>query len=92
MPTIRRRVELRAGPLVVLLARLPRVVPFLVAVVLVVTGLLLGGVAGAVLLGLLGLLTGVLLCLSWPAIEPGARALRVAVVVLVLGRAVSFLL
>ena len=46
----RRRVELQAGPLVVLMAKLPRVVPFLVVLGLLVAGLLIGGGTGAILL------------------------------------------
>ena len=90
MTTPRRRVELWAGPLVVLLARLPKIVPFLVVMGLLVTGLLLEGLAGAVLLGVVGLLAAQLLLLSWPALEPPARVLRTAVVALVLVRAVTF--
>jgi hypothetical protein len=77
---------------VVLLSGLPRAVPFLLIAVLLVAGLLLQGVAGAVLLLLLALLLGSLLALSWPALQPGPRVLRVAVVAVVAVRALSFLL
>ena len=43
----RRRVELQAGPLVVLMAKLPRVVPFLVVLALLVAGLLIQGLGRA---------------------------------------------
>lgn len=87
----RRRVELTAGPLVVLMARLPRVVPFLLVLALVIGGLLTQGVVGAVLLGVLALLLAVLLLLAWPRLDPAARLLRVAVIALLVVRAVSFL-
>jgi hypothetical protein len=90
--SFRRRVELQAGPLVVLLAKLPRVVPFLVVLGLLVAGLLVGGGLGAVLLGLLATLLAVLLFLAWPALESQGRLIRGLVVVVVAARAVSFLL
>jgi hypothetical protein len=89
--TFRRRVELQAGPLVILLARLPRAVPFLVVAGLLVGGLLTQGVVGGVLLVALAALLGTLLFLSWPALQPAARVLRSAVVALVVFRAVIFL-
>lgn len=87
----RRRVEQQAGPVVVLMARLPRFVPFLVVAVLLVAGLLLQGVAGGVLLLVLAVLLSLLLVLSWPALQPGPRVLRVFVVGLVVLRALSYL-
>lgn len=74
----------------VLLNRLPRFVPFLVVAALLVSGLVVKGVLGAVLLLVLATLLGSLLALSWPALQPGPRLLRVAVVGLVAVRAVSF--
>jgi hypothetical protein len=89
--SFRRNVERRIGPFVALAAQLPRWVPFLVVGALVVSGLLLQGVAGAVILLLLVLLLGALLFLSWPALQPPARLIRLAVLVLLLVRAVLFL-
>lgn len=90
--SFRRRVELKAGPLVVLLARLPRIVPFAVVLGLLVAGLLVEGTGGAALLAILALLLAVLLFLAWPALQQQARFLRVLIVVLVLARAVTFVL
>jgi hypothetical protein len=90
--SFRRQLELRAGPVVVLLARLPRVVPFLVVLGLLVAGLLVGGAVGALLLGVLALLMALLLLLGWPALEPQGRLLRALVVAVVAVRAVSLLL
>jgi len=87
----RRAVELKAGPILVLVAKLPKVVPFLAVLALLLAGLFAEGLTGALLLGLLGLVLGVLLYLAWPALEQPARVLRGLIVVLVLARAVSFL-
>lgn len=89
--SFRRNFERRIGPLVALVGQLPRWVPFLVVAGLLVGGLLAQGVVGAVLLLALGLLLTSLLVLSWPALQPAARLLRVAVVALVVVRAGSFL-
>jgi len=78
------------GPLVVLFAKLPRAVPFLLVAVLLVAGLLVKGAVGGVLLLVLAALLGSLLLLSWPALQPGPRLLRLGVVLLVAVRAVSF--
>ncbi len=87
----RRRVELRAGPAVVLLGRLPKVVPFLVVLVLLVAGLLVKGPVGALLLGVLVLLLSLITFLAWPALQPQGRVIRVVVLALVIGQAVLFL-
>lgn len=90
MTSFRRRVELKAGPLVVLLHRMPRVVPFLLVAALLLGGLGLKGVAGAVLLLVLATLLGALLLLSWPALPPPARMLRVATLALLVGAAINY--
>ncbi len=92
MPSLRRRIELQAGPLLVLLARLPKVVPFLLVLALLLSGLLLGGLVGGVLLLLLSALLALLVVVAWPALPPQGRVVRVAVTALVAVRAVSFVL
>lgn len=87
----RRRVELRAGPVLVVLGRLPKIVPFAVVLGLLVAGLLVGGPVGALLLGILALLLAVLLFLAWPALQPQPRFLRLLIVALVTARALTFL-
>ena len=91
MTTPRRQLEVKLGPVIVLLARLPRIVPFLVVLGLLLGGLLLQGVAGALLLLVLSALLGVLLSLAWPALPERARLIRLAVVVVLAVRAVLFL-
>ncbi len=73
---LRRSVELRSGPVLVLLSRQPKLLIPIVSLVLLIGGLALGGPAGAVLLLLLLLLVGWLSYLSWPAVPPPARAVR----------------
>lgn len=74
-----------------LLGRMPRWVPFVVVAVLLVGALVAQGLLGGVLLLVLAALLAVLLTLSWPALQPAARLLRLAVVALVAVRAVVFL-
>ncbi len=87
----RRAVELRLGPVVVLLSRLPRAAPFLFVLALLLGGLAAHGPLGAVLLLVLAALLGLLLFLAWPALDAASRAIRSAVVALVVVRAVLFL-
>lgn len=91
MTTFRRRVELRAGPLLVLLARLPRIVPFLLVFGLLLGGLFVKGVVGALLLGGVAVLLGLLLFLGWRALDQRSRVLRLAVLLLVAARGLTFL-
>lgn len=86
----RRRVETSLGPLVVVLSRLPRAVPFLVVLALLLTGLAAGGVVGTVLLLVLAALMAVLLFLGWPRLTPQDRLLRGVVLALVVVRALTF--
>ena len=90
-PSSRRAVELRLGPVVVLLSRLPRAAPFLFVLALLLGGLTARGLLGAVLLLVLAALLGLLLFLAWPALDAASRAIRSAIVVLVVVRAVLFL-
>lgn len=75
-----------------LLHRLPRFVPFLVVLALLVGGLLAGGVLGGVLLLVLAALLGTLLAFGWPALDAQGRLLRSAVLGLVVVRGLLFLL
>ena len=69
----------RGGPMV------PGEGPFTAAVVL-------GGVLGALLLGLLALGVAGLLAATWPRLTPGARAVRVLVLVVLVAIAVGLVL
>ena len=92
MTTWRRQVERKAGPALVVVSRLPRWVPFAVVAALLIGGLAVKGVLGAVLLLVLAALLSVLLLLSWPALRQGPRAVRVAVLAVLVIRAVTFAL
>lgn len=83
MSSFRRSLELKAGPVLVLLARAPRWVPFAVVLGCVVGGLLLTGPAGAVLLGIVLALLALQLFFAWPVLLPPQRLLRSAVLALV---------
>lgn len=63
-------------------SRLPRAVPFLVLLALLVGGLLLGGPVGAVLLAVVVLVVAWLLYLGWPRLTASERLGRTAVLLL----------
>jgi hypothetical protein len=79
---IRRRVNSRAplvagnGPL----AKVPPLAAFVVVLVMFGLAVWLRGVVGAVLLGVLGVGVLTLLTVTWQALRPAERALRVLVV------------
>lgn len=75
----------RSQTLLVALSRLPRIVVLLIFIAVVVGGLALPGVVGAVLLVLVGGALAWLLSLAWPVLSPSGRGLRVLTVALVLG-------
>ena len=85
---LRRTIERRSAPLLVVLHRLPGWVPFLTLLALVLGGLFAPAPVGAALLVLLAGLLGWLVYLGWPALPPAGRAVRVAVLALVLVAAV----
>ena len=85
----RRTVERRSAIVLVFLAKLPRAVPGLLALGLVAAGLLAPPVAGGVLLLVVAALLGWLVYLSWPAVPAQGRAIRVVVIALVIGYALS---
>lgn len=86
--TLRRSVELKVGPLVVLAGR-RRVLAGLLAGLLLLGGLLATGVLGLVLLLVVAAMLGVLLFLSWPVLLPAARVLRLMTLGLVVASAVA---
>lgn len=90
---IRRRVDSRAplvagsGPL----AKVPPAAAFLVVLVVFGLAIWLHGVVGAVLLGVLGLGVLALLAATWRVLKPADRVLRVIVVLILAGVAISLL-
>jgi hypothetical protein len=81
---LRGAVDRASLPLISGLARLPRAVPFLVLVGLLLVGLFRGGVLGAVCTGLVAVFVGWLLYLSWPRLTASERLGRAAVLLLAL--------
>lgn len=65
------------------LSAVPPIAAFLVVAALFAAGVLVGGVTGAVLLGLLAVLVGLLLAAAWPRLAPRDRALRLVVLLAV---------
>lgn len=75
----------RAERTLAALDRLPRMATALVVVALVVVGLLVGGPVGAVVTGIGIVCLAVILALTWPRITVPERALRLAVLVFLIG-------
>jgi hypothetical protein len=84
----RTAVERRASTFVVWLAVMPRAIPFVAVAIVMLLGLFLPGVAGAVLLLVVVTLMGLLSYLAWPAAAPQTRALRLLVLAVVVAFAV----
>jgi sterol desaturase/sphingolipid hydroxylase (fatty acid hydroxylase superfamily) len=85
----RAALERRLAAPLVFLTRLPRWLPFAVVLVLVVVAVLVNGVVGAVALLVVAALLALLGYLSWPALEPSGRALRVGTVGVVIAVAIA---
>jgi hypothetical protein len=85
---VRAAVEEASRPLLIQLSRVPRIVPFLVMLALVVAGLFVSGVAGFVLIMLGVAFLAWLLYLGWPQLAGAERMLRLAVIALAVGMAV----
>ncbi len=81
---VRRSVERRSGPLLVVLSGLPRLLVPLISLALLIGCLSLPAGYGAACLAVLGLLVGWLSYLSWPVVHAQARLVRLATLALVL--------
>jgi hypothetical protein len=85
----RRAAELRAGPLLVLVSRLPPFAVFGAVLGLLVGGLLLQGPLGLVMVAVVAAFVGLQVYFAWPVLPPAQRVLRLAVLTLVVGAAVA---
>jgi hypothetical protein len=86
--SLRTAVEQASRPLLTRLSRLPRAVPFVVMLALIVAGLFISGIVGFVLI-MLGVAFLVwLLYLGWPQLTMPERLMRLAVIALGTGLAV----
>lgn len=75
----RQALERRSAAALAYLGSLPRWLPATGMALLLVTGLALPGLAGAVVLTVVVAVLGWLVLLSWPVLRPPARVLRVLV-------------
>ncbi|HET8600482.1 MAG TPA: DUF6703 family protein [Segeticoccus sp.] len=87
-PGLRGAVERASMPLLTRLSRLPRVVPFLSMLALLLVGAFLGGPVGVVLVAVAALFLAWLLYLAWPKLGGNERLMRLAVIALVVAVAV----
>lgn len=74
------------------LSRVRPLAAFVVVAAVFVVGVLVGGVPGALLLGLLAAGMAVLLAATWEALAPGQRAGRVLILLVLVAVAVSVVL
>ncbi len=79
---LRVKIEHLSDPVLRRVARLPKVVPALVVLALLVLGALLRQVAGAICFAVCAVLVGWLLYLSWPRLSSAERMMRSAVLLL----------
>jgi hypothetical protein len=86
---LRRRIDQASLPLMTRLSHLPRLVPFLILLGLLVVGLLIGSVAGFVLMSLAAAFVGWVLYLSWPLLSSSERLMRLAVLLIAVAMAVT---
>ena len=70
------------------LSSLPRLVPFLILLALLVGGVFIGGTVGFVLMGVAAIFVGWVLYLSWPRLTSSERIMRSAVLLLAVAMAV----
>jgi len=70
------------------LSRLPRLVPFLILLALLIAGVLISGRIGFVLMGLAAIFVAWVLYLSWPRLSGAERIMRLAVLLLAVAMAV----
>lgn len=85
---MRPNIERASLPLITRLSRLPRAVPFLLLLALLVAGVIIEGVVGFVLMGLAAIFVGWILYLSWPRLSGSERIMRSAVLLLAVALAV----
>ena len=80
--TLRPSIERASLPLITRLTSLPKALPFLLILALLVAGVLIGGPFGFVLMGLAAVFVGWILYLSWPRLTGSERIMRLAVLLL----------
>ncbi len=86
--TLRPSVERASLPLITKISSLPKALPFLLLLALLVAGVLIGGPVGFALMGLAALFVGWILYLSWPRLTGSERIMRLAVLLLAVAMAI----
>ena len=86
--TLRQRIDHASLPLMTRLSRLPRLVPSVTLLALLVAGVLIGGPVGFVLMALAAVFVAWILYLSWPGLSSSERIMRFAVLLLAVAMAV----
>ena len=82
MPTLRESIETASLPTVKAISGLPRFVPFLVVLALMIGGIVIKG-WGWILIGIVMVFLAWMLYLGWPRLTSAERMMRLAVLVLV---------
>ena len=85
---MRQRIDQASLPLMTRLSGLPRLVPFLLLMTLLVAGVVISGPVGFALMGLGAAFVGWVLYLSWPRLTGSERIMRLAVLLLAVSLAV----
>jgi hypothetical protein len=85
---VRSRIDHASLPLMIKLSRLPRLLPFVILLILLVAGVFITGPIGFVLMGLAALFVAWVLYLSWPRLNTTERTMRLAVLLLAVAMAV----
>jgi hypothetical protein len=86
--TLRPTIERASLPMITRISSLPKAVPFLIMLALLVAGVLIGGPVGFVLMGLAASFVAWILFLSWPRLTSSERIMRFAVLLLAIAMAV----
>ncbi|MEO6143659.1 MAG: DUF6703 family protein [Dermatophilaceae bacterium] len=86
--TLRPSIERASLPVITRLSRLPRAVPFLIMLALLVAGVVTAGPVGFVLMAVAATFVGWILYLSWPRLSGTERIMRLAVLLLAIALAV----
>jgi len=86
--TLRSRIDHASLPLITKLSQMPRLVPFLLLLVLLIGGVLISGTIGFILMAVAAAFVGWVLYLSWPRLTGSERIMRVSVLLLAVAMAV----
>ena len=86
--TLRSRIDHASLPLITKLSQMPRLVPFLLLLTLLIGGVLISGTIGFILMAVAAAFVGWVLYLSWPRLTGSERIMRLAVLLLAVSLAV----